>query len=70
MNLNKQEKNDQENKNEHWEIFLREVHEAMSSALDRIKTLFKGKGNTLIRNKNATCDNGTEKDLSTYSNIN
>lgn len=42
----------------------------MSSALDRIKILFKGKGNTLIRNKNATCDNGKERDLSTHSNIN
>lgn len=43
--------------------FLREIHEAMSSTLDRSKTLFKGKGNTLIRNKNATCDNGKERDL-------
>lgn len=70
MSLNRQEKNDHKNENEHWELFLREVHEAMSSALDRIKILFKGKGNTLIRNKNATCDNGKERDLSTHSNIN
>lgn len=51
-------------------IFLREIHEAMSSTLDRSKTLFKGKGNTLIRNKNATCDNGKERDLNTHSKKN
>lgn len=50
--------------------FLREIHEAMSSTLDRSKTLFKGKGNTLIRNKNATRDNVKERDLSTHGKIN
>lgn len=42
----------------------------MSLTLSESKTLFKGKGNTLIRNKNATCDNGKERDLNTHSNIN
>lgn len=51
-------------------IFLRGVYETMSLTLSESKTLFKGKGNTLIRNKNATCDNGKERDLNTHSNIN
>lgn len=51
-------------------FFLTWVYEAMSPTLSKSKTLFKGKGNALIRNKNATCDNGKERDLNTHSNIN
>lgn len=42
----------------------------MNPTLNKSKTLFKGKGNALIRHKNATCDNGKERDLNTHSNIN
>lgn len=42
----------------------------MSPTLNKTKTLFKGRGNVLIRNKNATCDNRKERDFNTDSNIN
>lgn len=67
MRLNRQENNMiRKMRTKIWN-FLREIHEDISSTLDRSKTLFKGKGNTLIRNKNATCDNGRERDLNTHS---
>lgn len=70
MRLNRQENNmSRKIRMKIWN-FLREIHEAMSSTLDRSKTLFKGKGNTLIRNKNATRDNVKERDLSTHGKIN
>lgn len=62
-------KRNQENEEWNQDFFKRSLW-TMNPTLNKSKTLFKGKGNALIRHKNATCDNGKERDLNTHSNIN